>query len=391
MRLSRFHDSAADMRVVFITTILPQYRVPFHEIVRKTLTDAGIVYDLLTGEPNAKRGSRGDTVQLPWTVRVPTRYFGSGEEAIVWQPVLQQIWNCDLAIVTQENKLLANYVAQAFGFARSSRLALWGHGRNFQGDPDSAGERWKRLWATRCDWWFTYTKGTKALIESYGFPGERITAFDNSTDTTELRELAASVTSSELDDLRRRLRLSNGPIGIFVGGLHSHKRLDFLFDAAARVQAEIPQFQLLVVGDGPEADRVRAAEARYPWLRATGALFGREKAIALKLSDAYLMPGLVGLGILDAMAVGLPMVTTRYPYHSPEIEYLSPGVNGLIVDNWRDGEAYAGAVVGLLRDASRRAKLSSAAMETAGIYTIENMARRFSDGVKAALVAPKRQ
>jgi L-malate glycosyltransferase len=38
-----------------------------------------------------------------------------------------------------------------------------------------------------------------------------------------------------------------------------------------------------------------------------------------------LMPGLVGLAVLDAFADGIPRVTTVIEYHSPEIEYLVPG------------------------------------------------------------------
>jgi glycosyltransferase involved in cell wall biosynthesis len=375
------------MRVVFVTTILTQYRVPFHERVRRTLAAEGIVYDLLYGVPSTNRATRRDTAELSWATKVPTYYPGG----TVWQPVLRDLWNCDLAVVTQENKLLVNYVAQSLAFVRPSRLALWGHGRNFQSDPLSVAERWKHLWATKCDWWFTYTKGTKAGIERYGFPPERITVFQNAIDTTELGATMASISKAELEVIRRELDLGAGPIGLFIGGLHVHKRLEFLLDAAARVASTLPGFRCLVVGDGPGAAQIREARSRHAWLRATGALFGRDKAKLLKLADAYLMPGLVGLGILDAMAAGLPVLTTAYPYHSPEIEYLVPGENGEIVVEWNDAQAYANEVVRILRDEGLRSQLSAGAARMAGTYTIEAMAQNFCSGVRAALAAPKRR
>jgi hypothetical protein len=67
------------------------------------------------------------------------------------------------------------------------------------------------------------------------------------------------------------------------------------------------------------------------------------------------MPGLVGLTVLDCAAAGIPIVTTAYPYHSPEIEYLRAGGNGLIVDDSRSVGAYAEAVVSVLQDACLRA------------------------------------
>ena len=35
------------------------------------------------------------------------------------------------------------------------------------------------------------------------------------------------------------------------------------------------------------------------------------------------IPGRVGLVAVDALAMGLPVHTTRYPYHAPEIEFLA--------------------------------------------------------------------
>lgn len=377
------------MRVVFVTTILTQYRVPFHEGVRERLSQRGIQYELLAGAPSASRATREDTVTLPWMLRLPTHYLGSAGP--IWQPILKKIWNCDLAIVTHENKLLANYLAQILGPFRPSRLALWGHGRNFQANSDSLAEVWKRFWATKCDWWFTYTTGTKALIEAYGFPGNRITVFNNAIDTTKLRRQAASITEAELNSRRVQLGISPGPVGVFIGGLHIHKRLQFLIEAAVYVRHEIPNFQLIIVGDGPERATAQKAAALYPWIKFVGALFGREKIEVLKFSDICLMPGLVGLGILDAMAIGLPLVTTNYPFHSPEIEYLRPGVNGVMTDNWQDIEQYAGEVAGLMRDNVRRATLSSEATATASQFTIERMVETFCCGVERALSQPKRQ
>jgi hypothetical protein len=42
------------------------------------------------------------------------------------------------------------------------------------------------------------------------------------------------------------------------------------------------------------------------------------------LSKLVLMPGLVGLAVLDASALEVPLVTTAVPYHTPELTTLKP-------------------------------------------------------------------
>ena len=42
---------------------------------------------------------------------------------------------------------------------------------------------------------------------------------------------------------------------------------------------------------------------------------------------------------LGSSAAGLPALTSRGPGHGPEIDYLQPGVNGLLTE--RDPQAYA--------------------------------------------------
>lgn len=380
------------MRVVYVNTALAQYSVPFQNGARARLAENGVQYEAIYGQPDLDQAAKGDQATLGWERKVTNRYLRVGPFQAVWQPVLKDICGCDLAIVGQENRRLVNYFAQALGRFRPSRLAFWGHGKNFQVEQRlNLAESWKRYWATRCDWWFTYTEATGKLIEGYGFPAERITIFQNAIDTSELRQWADKIGDEELNSLRRQLGITTDKVAIYVGGLYDLKRIDFLIEAAKEVRRRIPEFQLIVVGAGVDRPLVEAAAAKNPWIHYRGPRFGREKAAIFCLGRAFMMPGLVGLAILDGSALGIPVVTTAYPYHSPEIGYLKPGENGLMVDDWRNPAAYADAVVAVLCDDVLRAKLAAGARLMAQTYTIENMIQRFCEGVLAALAAPKRK
>jgi glycosyltransferase involved in cell wall biosynthesis len=130
---------------------------------------------------------------------------------------------------------------------------------------------------------------------------------------------------------------------------------------------------------------VQAWCAANPWTRWVGARFGREKAAHMAMAQITLNPGLVGLGILDTFVCETPILTTDCGVHSPEIAYLENGVNGLMTAD--DLKSYADAGIRLLRDTHMLETLRKGCAESAREYTVENMARRFADGIESAIAA----
>ena len=80
------------------------------------------------------------------------------------------------------------------------------------------------------------------------------------------------------------------------------------------------------------------------------------------------------------------MLTTDCGLHSPEIAYLQPGVNGLMTAN--DLASYVAGVQALLSDAEVLARLRAGCLESAKEYTVENMARNFTQGLLQCLQQP---
>jgi glycosyltransferase involved in cell wall biosynthesis len=373
-------------KVVSITHTVFHYRKEFHELVHARLKAQGVDYVVVYGQPDRRESKKGDTVDLSFGKKITNRYFYKDGNPIIWQPAVREALSADLIIIIQESRLLINHLLQVLRPVMGLKIALFGHGKNFQSrKPNSLGERVKRFWSMRCDWWFGYTSQTARIIEGLGFPKDRITIFNNAIDTASLRREAEQVTAADLDRIRAKFGLSDGNVGIYVGGIYSDKRLDFLVEAGVKIRALIPDFKLILVGGGPDLEQLRLLAAPHPWVHVTGPCFGREKVELLMLAKVFLMPGLVGLAVLDALVLGLPMITTDYPHHSPEIAYLEPGRTGEIVSDWESSSAYADAVIALLGDPARLAMMAAAAKDSAKNYTVEAMAERFANGVLAAL------
>src|SRR5262245_48089927 len=107
--------------------------------------------------------------------------------------------------------------------------------------------------------------------------------------------------------------------------------------------------------------------------------------------DLFVLPTLPGEGIprvlLEAMAAGLPIVTTRVAGIPDLVIHES---NGLLVDEPSAG-AVAGAMARLIRDADLRRRLIANGYATARGFTLETQAARMMEKVSSGLRVALRQ
>jgi glycosyltransferase involved in cell wall biosynthesis len=167
--------------------------------------------------------------------------------------------------------------------------------------------------------------------------------------------------------------------------MYAEKRLPFLLGACRRVRELVPDFELVLVGGGEAEGIARAAAHAETWVHVVGPKFEHEKIPFFLISRALLMPGLVGLVVLDSFALEVPLITTSVPGHGPEIEYLEDGVNSVIVTPADDPNRYAEAVARVVTDARYREGLQAGCRAARERYSAEDMAHRFARGVAAAL------
>lgn len=373
-------------KVVIVYRFLPQYRVPFYEGLRTRLREDGIDLELIYGDGDADDRAKRDLVSIDWGVAVPNRIVRLGSAGLYWQPVLDRVRSADLIIVEQASRLLLNYLLLFGQRLGGPRVALWGHGRNFQADGRHRVAEWVKAFASKhAHWWFAYNQRSADVVAALGFPRSRISIVENAIDTTSLRTHVASISASERAAMLRRWQLDGSRLGAYVGGLYKEKCIPFLLDAARLLRDHMPGFELLIAGDGPQRDLVREAADRHAWVKVVGPTFGRDKAALLAAAQVMLLPGAVGLAVLDAFAAGLPLATTNVPFHGPEIAYLTEQVTGIVTVH--EPHAYAHGVAALFEDSARLDRMRAAALLASQRYTIENMVERFAAGIRTALVS----
>lgn len=375
-------------RVCVVQYRLLHYRLELFERLKQACALRDLDLVLVHGQPTPTEALRNDTGTLPWAHAVRNKVWRFRGRDFLWQPLPAEARESDLIVFMQESRLISNY-PWLFGWGpHGTRVAYWGHGRNFQSEaPQGLRERWKQRMIRSVDWWFAYTQMSADIVAQSGFPKQRITLLNNAIDNSNFESELASVSDAEVQQLRGSIGAApDAVVGLYCGSLYSDKRLDLLVAAGRLIHAQHPTFRMVVIGDGPSRPLIEAA-LKEPWLSWQGVRRGREKAAWFRASQLYLSPGAVGLHVLDSFVAGTPMITTADALHGPEIAYLENGVNGVVTPG--DAASYAAAVLALIDQPAQADALRARARESAEQYTLQAMVERFADGLAACVAAPR--
>lgn len=370
-------------KVYILYKFLPHYRKEFFNLLRKDLLKHNIELHLLYGKMKNSDSLKKDEVDISWAEFVDNKVLKIGNKELYWQPCLKKVRDADLVIVEQANKLLINFVLMFSRFYSKRLFSFWGHGRDMQSNPNSFLNKFKATYLKKCDWWFAYTEGVKQSVASTGFPSEKITVVQNAIDTQNLVSLKESLTAKEKLEIKNALKIKSDNIAIYCGGMYKEKRIEFVLECCFEIQKRVPDFNILFLGSGIDAVKVEEAATKHTWIHYIGPSFGKDKVLHFSIAKMQLMPGLVGLGILDSFALETPIFTTEYPYHSPEIEYLRSDINGVITPDTQ--EAYVKTVCHYFENQSELDSLINGCKKARNKYTVENMVANFSEGIKQCL------
>jgi glycosyltransferase involved in cell wall biosynthesis len=258
---------------------------------------------------------------------------------------------------------------------RSGRkLGVWAHLSRAVKPPnalDLAVERWQMR---RCDHIFAYTQQGADVAIGLGLPPHKVTAVMNSVDVSDLIHYYQKTSEQELSAFIATHGLIAGKTFAFIGGLDFWKRTTFLSKALDYLWTADPTIKLLIAGAGDEECLLDASADRGQVVK-LGYCGPAEKAMVCRVSEAILCPGRIGLVAVDALAVGIPILTTKWGFHAPEYDYLAPGND--VVASADDPLAFCNLVLSVTNS-------TGVLPEHVGkrFPTIEDMVHNFAAGVR---------
>lgn len=253
------------------------------------------------------------------------------------------------------------------------------HGLDLQNAQHVPRRRWlaqRILWGAH--WVIANSRRTAAIAEAVGAAPTRLQVIPPCIGITpEFTRPAQS------PDVRRISKLDHSRIVLSVGRLIPRKGFDTLVEAMGVVQRSHPRAVLVVIGDGPERERLeQLAQARRVSVRFLGPLDDATTAAWYDACDVFAMlprelpdGDIEGFGIVyaEAGAFGKPVVGTR----SGGVEdAVVDGETGLLVPP-TDPTSVAAAIARLLSDHGLAERLGRAgAARAAAEFSFEKFAER---------------
>jgi len=215
---------------------------------------------------------------------------------------------------------------------------------------------WPLRQATR---WLPCSQHEADILNAhFGIPAARTSVIPLWIDDTPY-----SQTDVEVEGARTATR----PWILYIGQLTRRKCYDLVVEAMPTIVAAHPTATFLFVSHNPEqrahlmqlaAERGVAANLRF-----LGKISEAEKASLMRQSNVYLYPSRYegfGLPLLEAMAAGVPLVSTNIPVVNETVQHE---VNGLLIP-YNDAPALAAATLRLLADAELGQRLIAGGRQT---------------------------
>ena len=373
------------MRICFIMVGLPHY---FTLVLNKMVSETGHEVTLIKPEQKSKtlgsgvkedtRGAQFGLIELPeytaWYGKPFLHNLIPTLKEIKPDIVVMSAWPYFLHFVLnpffyfQFKKLNTRLICRDIPF----NVPYWGKSREyyFSGKNQTEGgptaRTWhgylpfgiatslKRLYLPLADAHINYFDEARLITGSYGVPQEKIFIAANSPDTDTL--LASYREALSMPPL-----LPYNPHRlIHVGRLVRWKRVDLLIQAVKDLQAEFSDVELLVLGFGPEEENLKALAASLGVSAQVNFVGGVYDPLTLgrylRASAVYVLGGMGGLSINDAMCFAKPVVCTEAD--GTERRLVREGHNGYYFKNGDQGSLYE-ALRKLLSDPEKVAQFGA--------------------------------
>jgi glycosyltransferase involved in cell wall biosynthesis len=323
--------------IFYITRILPAYRIPVLKALNEQLEGRLVVGH---GRPPERSSLSSLTEQLPagFDHLELTNYWLRREtiHAQRYKPLFDRYGAPSTVLAEESPRSISLPFLLRYAKKQGAARVLWGHftSNHRRFSPWHPLDRYRLEMARAADACICYSEPIKRTLSNHINPDHLFVA-RNTVDVDRLLDIRASLNERGRPAVREELDLpADTPVLLFLGRLIKRKKAAQLLEVFQSLRGK-RSAQLVIIGDGPERANLEeyVEIEQIPDVTFTGAITDREVlGRYLFAADVMVIPGYLGLAVNDAFAFGLPVVSREAPsgqrFHSPEIAYLEPGVNG---------------------------------------------------------------
>ncbi len=290
------------VRLGVLQRVLPEYRVPFFELLADQCPGG---FGLFAGKTQPGEGIlEAHSLQKGTLFPAHNHYLFGGRKYLVRQSnVMEWLeqWQPEVMVAEASPRIINLRAAIRWMHARNRKVIGWGLGVALGRKLPGLKKTFREQFISQFDALLAYSTAGKEAYMELGLTGEKIFVSPNAVTSHPAWKMPE----------RKNLFKENIPTLLFVGRLVKQKRIDVLLHACADLRKSL-QLRLVIVGDGPDRQPMQSLAAEiFPEARFTGDLRGEELAHEFREADLFILPGLGGLAVQQAMSYALPIIAAQ--------------------------------------------------------------------------------
>jgi glycosyltransferase involved in cell wall biosynthesis len=345
-------------KILFIFDRVAHYHRELFRTLEELLQESGIELHLLSGQ--AGEGNVG-RIGLNEKVISNEHKYSFKEKKIGTYTFRQAVGVIDHITAIKPNVVVCmghvgnvtHWRLTALKRRLSFKLVAWQCGYEY--NPSVMKAFLLRQFVPRFDFQLAYHSNARDYALTHGARPDQVTLIHNTINEERIVLLSKSEARQLL--IEKHPEVGSRKILLFVGAVLAEKRIEIILDAMDRLARKDIVFVL--VGDGDHLPSIRAACARRRDVILAGSVVEGVGAY-FDAAEMYLLPGTGGLGINEAMAHSLPIISGFADGSADDL--VIDGKNGFRL---RDGtaEELADRIVRILDDSAMAARMGRTSRE----------------------------
>ena len=306
-------DSKKPIKVAVTYRVCQHWRVPiFARLSRHPRIQLTVLHGSSVPNTKVTNGDNLDDISHVehWTIKK------SGVQwvchPLIWVTLLRM--RPDVILSEGGSNFFTNFFVLAYAMLTRTPVVWWTLGE-LQGKrqlslPSRIFRAMMQWQERRASVYLGYSSVALRYFQRMGYPAERCFRAVNCVDT---ERVFADIESRQTSvaALREQIGLTDQTTTIlFVGALVRSKKIDRLLHAYRSLRDEYPDARLVIVGDGPDRSRLEQLAAEQGIAEQT--LFAgqvvEQVSDYFEIADVFVLPGLGGLAVSEALAHGLPVL-----------------------------------------------------------------------------------
>jgi glycosyltransferase involved in cell wall biosynthesis len=373
------------MKVLFyLDRVMHYHESTFREIERRLESEGG-KFIVVSGQ--SKQNENGRVGLSKAVVKqhffVPYHEWRCRTYTIRWQPRLTSMvrkLKPDLLVVMGHVGCVTYWHLGSLSKQMGFKYVTWQCGYEY--NPNPIKSYLTNRFLRQFDYHLAYHTSAEKYLLAHGVTESRITVIHNTINEGEIslfpRDKARQMVATELG-----LPLDK-PIVLYVGAILAEKKLDVLIDAVRMIKDMA--ISLIIIGKGPELEKLSSISADLDYVKYPGRVVA-DVGRFFDAADIFVLPGTGGLAINEAMAHGLPIISSFADGSAEDL--IADGLNGYLLKEGNAAEI-ATYLEKLLKDPEARLRMGKVSRQLITTkYSFMAFIDHVMEGLHAALCPAK--